>query len=170
MSPSANVGEETSRYGLAFWAGLAIGWAAIAFGLWSLVQRAGATRPIVFAGWFLGLLVLHDLVVVPIVLALGVVLRGRVPPRMRGAISGAIAATGILVVVSVPALAGFGIQPDNPSLLPRNYPFGLAAVLVVVWVATTVVAIRAIRGSRSASHREARPQPDDAAAPGRPKG
>lgn len=145
-----NTGE-TSRYGAAFWICLLIGWAGIGFGIWSLIQRAGATRPTVFAGWFLGLLVAHDLFLLPIVAAVGVALRSRVSPGMRGAISGALAVSAILALVSVPALVGFGRQPDNPSLLPRNYVLGVGILLVLVWGTAALVLIWATRHARMPS-------------------
>jgi hypothetical protein len=41
----------------------------------------------------------------------------------------------VVVLVSVPVLGRFGAQADNPSLLPRDYPAGLALTLSVVVLA-----------------------------------
>ncbi len=45
------------------------------------------------------------------------------------------------IAFSVPMLLGWGAQADNPSFLPRNYAFGVAIVLAVVWVVATAMAI-----------------------------
>jgi hypothetical protein len=57
-------------------------------------------------------------------------------------------------VVAWPFVRGYGRQPGNPSLLPRNYAAGLAAYLAAIWtVALAIVgiglAVRAVRRSRS---------------------
>jgi hypothetical protein len=149
--------RETGRYGIGFWVCLLIGWGGIGFGVWSLVQRAGATRPAIFAGWFLGMLVAHDLLVVPVVAVAAVAARDRVSPAIRGALSGALAVSAILAIASVPALAGFGRQPDNPSLLPRNYVLGVGILLALVWVTAALVLLSATRHAREPAGR-ARPQ------------
>ena len=43
---------------------------------------------------------------------------------------GAVAVSAIVVVFSIAGLRGWGVQPDNPSFLPRNYAFGLAVALL----------------------------------------
>lgn len=150
---------ETSRYGRLFWSGLIVGWAAIGFGLWSLVQRSGATKPREFATLFLGLLLAHDLVLVPVVCTIGVRVGRRVPPAARAAVTAALAVTGIVALVSFPLVAGFGRLVDNPSLLPRNYGLGLAIVLGAAWAVTAFLLLRAFRAARAVSppwgaHRE----------------
>jgi hypothetical protein len=149
--------------GRRFWVCLAIGWAAIAFGLLTVFTSRG-TRPPSFALWFLGLLVVHDAVVAPLVLGIGVVLGRRVRGRARTALCGALVLTGVLALVSWTQLRGYGLQPDNPSLMPNDYAAGLALVVGVVWAVTVVLLVRAARprgagprtGARGRRAREAR--------------
>ncbi|MEX2274104.1 MAG: hypothetical protein WEA10_00860 [Actinomycetota bacterium] len=135
--------EETSRYGPAFWVGLLVGWGAIAFGLLTLVQHAGATDPPNTALLFGLLLFGHDLVVVPLVALVGIVALRRLPRGARGPVTGALIATGVLALFSFPLLGGFGRISANPSLLPRDYDAGVAVVFLAIWAVTAVVLVRA---------------------------
>lgn len=136
------------EHGPAFWIGLAVGWAIIGFGLWTLFRRAGATRPPGFATLFVGLALVHDLVLAPLVTAVAAWVGPRLSPRVRAPVAIAAIVSGALVLVSLPPLLG-GRVPDNPSLLPRDYPGGLAIALASVWVLTGVVAVLGrLRGPR----------------------
>jgi hypothetical protein len=75
--------------------------------------------------------VTHDLVVVPVVLAVGLALR-RTPASIRGPLQGTLLVCAVVVLASVPVLGRFGARADNPSLLPRDYWTGLAVTLSLV--------------------------------------
>jgi hypothetical protein len=129
-----------------FWVALAAGWAMIAFGIWTLLDRAGATRPPVFAAWFVGLVVVHDLVVAPAVSALAALVGPRVRPAARPWVLGAAVVSAALVLVSLPPL--LGDAAGNETLLPRDEAAGLAVALGAVWaIAISAIAI-ARRSSR----------------------
>lgn len=139
-------------YGRLFWVGLAVGWSVIGFGVLSLVSHAGATHPIVSALYVVGAALAHDLVLVPLTLAFATMVGGRLPARIRARATAASIATGVVLLFVYPALRGFGRLSDNPSLLPRDYAFGLAVALAVVWLTAAVwrPAIR-LRRRRSAT-------------------
>jgi hypothetical protein len=120
----------------------------MAFGLVSLLAEAAATEPANFALFFLGLAIVHDLVLAPVVVMVGVVLRRALPRAGRGALVGCLVVSAIVVLFSIPFVARWGAQPDNPSFLPRNYSFGVAAVLAVVWAVTAAVVLGRSRGAR----------------------
>jgi hypothetical protein len=144
---SASSAGPEDRHGALFWFATAAGWAIIGFGLLTLFQRSGATRPANFATLFVGLALAHDLVLAPLVTALAVTLGPRIPRSVRGAVFGGLMVSGVLVLVSLPVL--LGDRPgDNPSLLPRNYPLGLALSLALTWGAAGAVALLAIRRRR----------------------
>ena len=72
--------------------------------------------------------------------------KSRKPPKK--------ATSAVLAVVAWPFVRGYGRQPGNPSLLPRNYAAGLVVYLAAIWtVALAIVgvglAVRAVRRSRS---------------------
>lgn len=132
-------------YGRGFWIGLLIGWAVIGFGVKGAVDRAGATRPLALALWLAGSAVVHDLVVVPITLAVGFVVLRVVPRRLRAPVQGALVVSGILVLFSLPLILGLGGVPGNPSLRPRDYATGLGASIVAVWALCVLLLVRARR-------------------------
>ncbi len=136
------------EHGPAFWVGLVLGWPLIGFGVWTLFRRSGATDPPNFSALFLGLALVHDLVLAPLVSALAVWVGPRLPARARAPVAVAAIVSGALVLISLPPLLSDGV-PDNPSLLPRNYPFGLLVALAAVWAVTgAAVAIVRLRGRR----------------------
>ena len=139
--PFAAAFEHTSRYGPLFWSALVVGGAFMAFGLVSLFAKAGATRPANFAVFFIGLALVHDLVVAPSAILVASGIRRASPRAGRGLLVGSLVVSVIVVAFSVPMLLGWGAQADNPSFLPRNYAFGVAIVLAVVWVVATAMAI-----------------------------
>jgi hypothetical protein len=104
----------------------------MAFGAWVVVQRAGAIHPAEFGVWFVALLLVHDLLIAPALSALAAWIGPRTSPRVRGTVVSAAIASGALVLVSLPPL--LGNPAGNETLLPRNYPAGIAIALGVVWV------------------------------------
>ena len=95
--------------------------------------------------------VTHDLVIVPVVLAAGLVLR-RTPEWARAPLQATLLVCAVVVLVSVPVLGRFGARADNPSLLPRDYPAGLAMTLgLIILAGAGLAALRCVRGRRSSS-------------------
>jgi hypothetical protein len=149
--PFEQPSEPTSRHGRTFWFCLAIGAGCMAFGLISLFSRAAATDPPNFAVFFIGLALVHDLVLAPVVIGAAWLLRGVLPRRVRGLLYGALAVSAIVAGYSIPFVAGWGIQPDNPSFLPRDYGFGLLVVLAWVWITAVAIGLARVwvgRGGR----------------------
>lgn len=125
-----------------FWVAAALGWAVMAYGVRGLFQHAGRTNPPVFAKWFLGSALVHDLAVAPLVFLIAVTVVRRVPARFRSLVQAGLVVTGLVMIATFPIVAKFGERPDNPTLLPNNYVVGLALVLGGVWAVITVAIIR----------------------------
>lgn len=125
----------------------ALGVAAAAFGVAHLLTetRTGTVTQLVV--WAAGAVVLHDGVLVPLVLAAGLLLtRG----RLRGVWRAALLTLGTVTLAALPALLRPG-RPANPSVLPLDYPMGLAVVAAAVVVGAAVAAGRRLwpaRGER----------------------
>ncbi|MFF5928497.1 hypothetical protein [Streptomyces hydrogenans] len=107
--------------------------------------------------WLAGALVLHDGILAPLVLAVGLLLVGR---RHRGTLRGALVVAGGLVLVTLPLLVRPG-EPPNPSALPLPYGRNLAIVLAVVAAGTTARVL--VRRRRERAQRD---DGDDGAAGG----
>nr|WP_093879062.1 hypothetical protein [Streptomyces sp. TLI_105] len=127
------------RYGLG-----ALGVALVGLGAWLVVAEPDPLGVLV---WLAGALVLHDGILAPLVLAVGLLLVGR---RRRGLLRGALLVAGSVVLVTLPLLVRPG-APPNPSALPLPYGRNLAIVLVAVTVVTGVrVAVQRWRERRQA--------------------
>ena len=130
----------------------ALGVAAAAFGAVSLLDL-GLDNLRAAGIWLVGGVLLHDAVLAPVTVAVGVavlrLLRGRLPaPVVTGAV-----VLGTVTLVAVPVLGRFGARSDNPTLLDRNYVLGWLAVAtltsVAVALATAVPALREAAARRA---------------------
>ncbi|MEU4078010.1 hypothetical protein DEJ45_04895 [Streptomyces venezuelae] len=92
--------------------------------------------------WLTGAVVLHDGVLAPLVLAVGLLIAAR---PARGLWRGALIVAGSVTLVTLPLLVRPG-EPPNPSALPLPYGRNLAIVLGVVGVVTGVLYLVRRRG------------------------
>lgn len=128
----------------------AAGLAAIGYGIHGLVGMRSATNPPNAAQWLVGGIVVHDLLVVPVTMAVGLVLTRLVPAPFRAVLQGALLISGAVALASLPLWRGYGGPADNPSVNPLPYGRNLAIVLGLVWAcATAVIAVRAVRVRRA---------------------
>ncbi|MER6999772.1 hypothetical protein [Streptomyces sp. NPDC000410] len=123
------------RYGVG-----GLGVVLIGIGAWLVVAEPDPAGVLL---WLAGALVLHDGILAPLVLAVGLLLVGR---RDRGVLRGALVVAGSLVLVTLPLLVRPG-APPNPSALPLPYARNLVIVLAVVAaVAAARILVRRWRG------------------------
>jgi hypothetical protein len=136
-------GQSEPLSGWRWWIGLTIGGGIGLFGLGGLLTDAAKTMPVVWLKWLVGLLLVHDIVLAPLVHLAGRGLRDRVPAAWRWPLQLGLVTSGVLVVASVPVLVGVGrrTQPGNASVLPGDYPLALAGVLAVVWLGVLALGI-----------------------------
>ncbi|MEV7420222.1 hypothetical protein [Streptomyces sp. NPDC089919] len=99
------------------------------YGGWQLASLPDPSDAVVWLG---GALVLHDGVIAPLLLAVGLLVAA-VPARR--AVRGALLTGGVLVLITLPLLLRPG-APPNPSALPLPYGRNLALVLAAVAVLT----------------------------------
>jgi hypothetical protein len=151
-SPPAapDAGESEPLWGWRWWGGLAVGGAVGLFGLAGLVADAAKTMPLVWLRWLVGLLLVHDLVVAPLVHLIGRRLRDRAPAAWRWPLQLGLITSGVLVLASLPLLYGVGrnTQPGNTSVLPGDYPLALASVLLAVWLGVLIIGLLNARARR----------------------
>ncbi len=144
----ASPAEETDSGapgGSAFWTGLALGGAVMAFGIGGLV-RATSTDAVASVGrWVVGADLVHDLVLAPLVVVLGCFTARAVPARVRGPVQAGLLATGVVLLVGWVPWRGDGrvLVPDNPSVQPLDYTSAVLTVLGFVWIAVAAwIALR----------------------------
>jgi len=138
--------EQThARLGVSFWIGLAVGGAVMAFGLRGVLTELGPGNPFKLAEWVVGLDLVHDLLLAPLVVLAGLALAAVLPTVARGPIRAAAGITGVVVLFSVPLITAWGRRSGNSSTLPLNYAHSVLIVVAGIWlVALGVIAARAI--------------------------
>ncbi len=146
LAPS---GGHTHRAGPLFWISAAAGWGVMAFGLRGILQHSIDTRPASLARFVVGGALLHDLVVAPVVIVVGVLVARAVPRRGRAVVQAALVVSGIVALFSYPLVRAYGLAANNPTSLPYNYGRNLLVVLGLVWAAAALAVFVRMRRSRS---------------------
>lgn len=131
--------------GAGFWLSAAAGWALIAVGVRGILLNHVDTRPSELARFVAGGAVIHDLVVAPLVIAVGAAVVRVVRGRARAVVQGALVVTAVVGLFSWPLVRGYGLALGNPTSLPHNYAANLAVVLGVVWAAAGLLLLRRLR-------------------------
>ena len=125
----------------------ALGVAVATYGGWLLLQE-DLSDLVDTAVWLAGGVVLHDFVLVPLTLLLGLALVRLLPANLRAPVAGGLVVLGTVTLMAVPVLGGWGANADNPTILDRNYPVGwLVAAGVTMLVVVVTIVLRA--GGRS---------------------
>lgn len=147
-----------------------LGWLVIVLG-WALMVGAvvGALGDDRLRGagswvtWLLGTAVVHDLVVLPLVVATGWALSRFVPLAWRTPVRTAAVVGAIITATVWPIARRWGARDDNPSILPLPVARNLLVLLVLLAVAA--VAAGAVTHLRQRSSTEAVPADQEEAAP-----
>jgi hypothetical protein len=137
------------RLCLTCWVLVGAGVASVAYGAWLLVTRQSAAHAMDTLLWLAGGVILHDLVLAPVVVALGWVAVPLLPICARApAVVGGIV-LGTLTLTVVPVLGGFGRRADNPTLLDRDYAAGWVAVAAAEVAAVVAASVLRSRHART---------------------
>lgn len=121
----------------------AVGIAGIVWGAW-LLSDDGADRLSSAALWLVGVVVLHDAVLAPLVVVLGVVAAKVLPKRHRAIAAIAFVVWGTVTLAVANVLSGVGGKPGMDSLLHRPYVTAWVALSGLVLV--TAVVSSAMKG------------------------
>jgi hypothetical protein len=124
-----------------------LGGAAIGYGMVGVLRTAADSHPVRWALDLVAASLVHDLLLVPVVLLLVAAGRHWLPASWRVPAAVFLVVGGTLTLIAVPVLGRPGARPDNQTLLPRDYPVGLAVALAVVAVAV-VLGTLLVRTSR----------------------
>lgn len=116
-----------------FWITAAVGWAVIGWGVYGVFSNRLDTRPANLAKFVVGGALLHDLLVAPVVILVGVLIARAVPARARVPVQVALVVSGVVALFSWPLVRGYGLAANNPTSLPHNYGLNLLIILGVVW-------------------------------------
>jgi hypothetical protein len=119
----------------------------IAWGVIGIFSNSLDTRPANLAKFVLGGALLHDLLVAPVAVLVGVLIARAVPAPARGPVQAALAVSAIIAVFAYPLVRGYGLAANNPTSLPHNYGLNLVVVLGVVWAVTAAAVVMRLKRS-----------------------
>ncbi len=120
---------------------LLAGLAFVAWGAWSLRDVTGEEL-VSLGAWLLGSVVLHDLLLAPLSVALGLGAARVLPAHARRPAAVAFLVWAALTVAFVNVLSGQGGKPDNPTLLGRPYGWSWVALSLVLLLAAVLASYR----------------------------
>lgn len=121
---------------------LLIGLGLAACGYGALLLADNPRQIIIRIGmWAVIGVLLHDAVFAPACLALGFTARRILPRTWWTPLLVATLCSIVLVLLAIPVYDKPGLQPDNASVLDRDYHRGLWVSLAVVWGATLLYLI-----------------------------
>lgn len=119
------------------WSLGAVGLLSMAVGARMLVDRPA---PAGVASWLAGAVLLHDLVLLPLVLAAGLLLRRLDGHAVRGVVRGGLVVAGCVTLVALPPLLRPG-EPANPTVLPLDYGRNALLLIALTGVGTLSLAL-----------------------------
>lgn len=109
--------------------------AGLALGIYGAVLLWDNPRHVLIriAVWAVAGVLLHDAVFAPACVALGFAGRRILPRSSWAPVMVAALCTAVVVLLAIPVYDKPGLQPDNSSVLDRNYHQGVWVSLAVVW-------------------------------------
>ena len=146
LTPATPPAPDVERRSGWFFLGLVVGWAVMAFGVVGALANSADTQPAALARWVIGSALAHDALLAPVVLLAGAALARAVPARWRPPVQSGLIVSGVILLVTFPLVRRYGVRPDNPTVLYRDYGGPLIAVLAAVWGVSLVALV--VRGRR----------------------
>jgi hypothetical protein len=128
-----------------------LGVAAVVWGAW-LLRDDGFDGLVSTGIWLVGVVVVHDAVLAPLVVVLGIVAARTLPKHHRAVAAVAFLVWGTLTLAVANVLSGMGGKPGMDSLLHRPYLTAWLVLTGAVLAAAVVTAAMTRRG-RPASER-----------------
>jgi hypothetical protein len=129
-----------------------VGVLVIAFGAYVMVTTVRPNRIWGLATWLVGAVVLHDAILSPFVVAVGLLLRrsGRsLRPWVLVVVQAAVVLGSVLALVVLPEIAAKHHGQKNPTVLPFDYGARLLVVEgVLLLVVVVVLVIGVVRARR----------------------
>lgn len=123
------------------WIGLSLGLPIMGWGVRGILQESARTHPAELARWIVGSALVHDLAVLPVVAAVGLLARRVASERAWPVIRWGMVTTAVIAAVAWPFVRGYGRRSSNPSLLPRDYATGTAVAIAVTWAIVGVLVV-----------------------------
>jgi len=131
---------------------IVVGIALIGLGGYVLTETVSPTRYSGLLVWLIGSVIVHDAIIAPVVVAVGLAVRRtgrRVPAAVIALVQSAVVVGVVLSMIVVPEIVARAKGPKNDTVLPFDYAARLGAMWVVIAVVTALaVAIYLVRTRR----------------------
>lgn len=122
------------------------GIALLIFGASRLLTKVPGTMLVWVAIWLVAAVIIHDGIVSPLVLMIGVALRRFVPDRGRRYLQAGLIMAAVVTVIALPLMYRRDSQPPSKALLLQNYPLNWALLLGLIGAGVLILyAIRVAR-------------------------
>jgi hypothetical protein len=127
---------------------LIVGWAVIVFALHGMISEPASNPPGLFR-LLIGLNVVNDALVIPIVLSISLLVRRVLPRWAILPVQVGLFASAVVVLYAYPLLGGWShTARAGPSRLPHDYAYSLVWVLGAIWLVCALLALAARRWRR----------------------
>ena len=107
--------------------------------------------------WMVGIVVIHDGLLSPLVVGVGWLLARAVPSRGRRYLQSVLVAGGLITIVAIPLIVRQGTQPPAKALMLQNYGANLAILLGLVAALNLTAYLVTGARARHANVRQDRP-------------
>ena len=149
-------------FGLRVWVAIVVGFAIMGFGVRELFRfTPQVDRRWDIAKWVIGLDLVHDLVIAPVVCLTGLALARVARGRARAPVQFGVFASATVAAVAFPLVRRYGTTPSNPSIQPLNYATATWTVLGIVWATVLVWTLVSIGATRRPVKSRATPAESD---------
>jgi hypothetical protein len=134
MNGSASAPAPAHRHGPAFWLAVAVGLATAAVG----VGAFGGRHPdldtrVALALWIVGANLVHDVVVLPVTAAVGLLVTRVLPPPSRAVVQAGLFASAVVLLLAWRPLLD-PVHDRNATVHPLDYPRATLTALGIAWL------------------------------------
>lgn len=161
----AGAGAHGEHHGPVFYACLVVGWGIIVFGLHGMFADANQTNPAAVFRILIGLNVLNDALVAPMLVVAAAISRRVLPRWALGPVQVGLIATAVVVLYAYPLIGDWGhTVRAGFSRLPWDYAHNTAVVVAVIWAVCALMGAWGWRRDHPRAH--AAPTDPEPAVPG----
>jgi hypothetical protein len=133
----SSAAQGAHRHGIGFWASVVVGVTIAAIGARTYLDvYPDGSRRVALATWVIGSDIVHDALLVPATIAVGVLVHHFVPARYRPAVRFAGIASGTALLLAWRPLTHSGAGKHNSTLQPLDYTRATSTVVLTVLVVT----------------------------------
>jgi hypothetical protein len=147
---------EDERLGPIAWVAVAGGWAVMVIAVLGAFGDEALRGSASWARWLVGVAVVHDALVLPVVLGIGWLLGRWLPSTFRVPVRTALVVGAVVTLAVWPIARRWGARADNPSILPLP----VAENLRIMWLVLAVGAF-GVGVVTTVRHRRRAPLPQE---------